>query len=99
MGYDLRWSESALDDLEAIFDYLQRQWSQREVDQFKQLLTGRLETIQKFPALFPLSHEKNQLRKSVISRQTSIFYQVDQKGEIISIIRLFDNRMDPKKLT
>lgn len=90
------WSDEAISNLEDILDYLNRRWIEREVVQFKLLLTKQIEVLQNFPTLFPTSEIQPQLRKSVLSKQTSILYLI--RDENIYLIYLFDNRMNPEKL-
>lgn len=90
MGYKLFWTEEAILNLEDILDYLFVTWSQVEVDNFKQKLSKQLELILTFPKMFPVSNYNLRLRKAVLSRQTSIFYEI--KGSVIYIAYLFVNR-------
>ena len=90
MGYKLFWTEEAILNLEDILDYLLLAWSQVEVNNFKQKLSKQLELILTFPKMFPVSNYNPRLRKAVLSRQTSIFYEI--KGSIIYIVYLFVNR-------
>ena len=48
------------------------------------------------PFLFAESDKSNGLRKSVLSRQTTIYYRIVDYE--IHIITLFDNRQNPNKL-
>jgi len=43
--YKLFWSDEAINNLESILDYLQNQWTQREVDKFKNQLSKQLNLI------------------------------------------------------
>lgn len=53
--YKLFWSDEAINNLESILDYLQNQWTQREVDKFKNQLSKQLNLITSNPKLFPKS--------------------------------------------
>ncbi|MEQ8525186.1 type II toxin-antitoxin system RelE/ParE family toxin [Gracilimonas sp.] len=100
MDYDYKilWSDKALSDLDGTLEYLEREWTIREVQNFKSTLFQRIDLIGKYPKLFRPSTAKPNLRRSVLSKQTSIYYQVDKDNSQITIIRLFDNRMDIQKL-
>jgi plasmid stabilization system protein ParE len=90
------WSEEALQNLEDILQYLEEKWTLREVENFKRKLSRQLEIIRRFPQIFPNSKQRSDLKKSVLSSQTSVFYQI--KGKDIYIVYLFDNRQNPNKL-
>jgi plasmid stabilization system protein ParE len=87
MEYKLFWSEEALKNLEEILDYLKNNWTPKETEHFKLKLTKLLDLIISYPLMFPHSDYNPRLRKAVLSRQTTIFYEV--KDNIIHIAYLF----------
>ena len=94
--YKLIWSDEALNNLKGIIDYLENRWTIREIKKFAQLLAQQLKLIENNPLLFAESDKSNGLRKSVLSRQTTIYYRVINHD--IWIITLFDNRQNPNKM-
>jgi len=94
--YKILWTEEAINNLESILDYLANRWTQREVDNFKVRLSNVIGLIQQNPKLFPISQYNSRLRKAVLSRQTTIFYEVS--GQIIYLVYLFNNRQDIEKI-
>jgi len=96
MVYKLHWSEEAVSNLEEILVYLAENWSPKEVDNFKQSLGLQLDLIIKAPFMFPSSNHIPRLRKAVLSKQTTVFYEV--KGKAIYLAYLHVNRKDIKKL-
>jgi plasmid stabilization system protein ParE len=96
MGYKLRWTEEAAQNLDDILDYFERRWTEKETFEFKRKLSALLLMITENPLLFPVSDYRSDLRRAVLSNQTSIYYLV--KKEEIHLIFLFDNRMDTERL-
>ena len=94
--YKLIWSDEALNNLKYIIDYLENRWTKREIKKFALLLDKQLKLIEDNPFLFAESDKSNGLRKSVLSKQTTIYYRII--GYEIRIITLFDNRQNPKTL-
>ncbi|MBK7480631.1 MAG: type II toxin-antitoxin system RelE/ParE family toxin [Bacteroidales bacterium] len=94
--YKLIWSDEALNNLKYIIDYLENRWTKREIIKFALLLDKQLKLIEDNPFLFAESDKSNGLRKSVLSKQTTIYYRII--GYEIRIITLFDNRQTPKTL-
>lgn len=76
MDYKIFWTEEAIQNLEDIIDYLAAKWSQWEVDNFKEKLSRQIALIKRNPWLFPVSTFQPRLRKAVLSKQTSIFYEI-----------------------
>ena len=95
-GYKIQWSVRALADLENIIDYLKRNWTEREVRNFAKRLDKRLKLIAENPRLFPMTRKRVNVRKSVLTKHTVIYYQANNTSVIV--ISLFDPRQSPKKL-
>jgi plasmid stabilization system protein ParE len=98
MAYDYKlfWSDEAINNLESILHYLQTRWTEREVDKFKKQLSKQLDLITNNPKLFPKSDCNPRLRKAVLSKQTTIFYEISET--IINLVYLFNNRQDIQKI-
>lgn len=94
--YKIVWSDEALNNLEGIIEYIEYRWTKREISKFSQLLDHQLKLIEENPYLFPQSNSLKGLRKSVLSRQTTIYYGIID--EEIRIVSLFDNRQNPDKI-
>lgn len=94
--YKLVWSDEALNNLQGIIDYLENSWTEREIKKFAQLIDKQLILIKNNPFLFAESNKSDGLRKSVLSRQITIYYRI--LNYEIRIITLFDNRQNPNKM-
>lgn len=71
--YNLFWTSTAIDNLEAIFSYLSDNWTQREAEKFKSKPSRLLKIIRQNLFIFPASFYKPRLRKAVLSNHTTIF--------------------------
>jgi len=78
MDYKLFWSKESISNLESILSYLESEWTDKEIDNFKRKLSKQLELIEKNPRLFPISDVQPRLRKAVLSKQTTIFYELKE---------------------
>jgi len=94
--YRIIWSDEALNNLKAIIEYIENTWTEKEIKKFAQLLDNRLSLLASNPYSFPVTNHPKMLRKLVISKQTSIFYQPFENH--IRIVSLFDNRRNPEWL-
>ena len=90
------WTDEAIDNLEAILDYLDHVWTQREVDNFKKKLGKKIELIEQNPKIFPVSAYNPRLRKAVLSRQTIIFYEI--ADHVINLDNLFNSKQDIQRI-
>ncbi len=96
MDYRIFWTDEAVKNLEGILDYLTHRWSQKEVEQFKMKLARQIELIASYPQMFPVSGHCPRLRKAVLSKQTTIFYEL--RGSAIYLTYLFVNHQNNDNL-
>ena len=96
MAYKLYWSEESIANLEEILIDLESNWTIKEVSHFKKRLEHHLRLITKNPYLFPVFQRKPRLRKAVLSKQTTVFYEI--KGNLILLAYIHLNRMDDNRI-
>lgn len=96
IGYELVWTDNAVTDLQYILDYLTVKWTKKEVQNFVRKLDKRLELIVIFPEIFPKTTKRKNVRRSVLTKQTTLYYEVGKKE--ITILSLFDTRQNLTKL-
>ena len=92
MDYKIHWTDESIRNLEVILDYLKFKWTDKEIINFKDKLNHQLDLIKQNPMMFPSSQYQPRLRKAVLSKQTTIFYEV--KENIIYLAYLHINRKD-----
>ncbi|MGB0880643.1 MAG: type II toxin-antitoxin system RelE/ParE family toxin [Polaribacter sp.] len=90
------WSPASEKDFEKILEYLQLRWNSKTISKFINKIDDIILLIRKDPKIFPIINKKLQIRKSVITKQNTLYYREIHKG--IEIVRLFDSRQDSKKL-
>ena len=90
------WTDEAIDNLESILDYLDHIWTQRETDNFKKQLGKKIELIEQNPKIFPVSAYNPRLRKAVLSRQTTIFYEI--ADDVVNLVYLFNSKQDIERI-
>jgi plasmid stabilization system protein ParE len=95
MVYNLRWSEESVNNLDEIIDDIKRKWTDKEVNNFKKKLSHQLDLIIKNPFMFPASLHRPRLRKAVLSKQTTIFYEINEDTVFLTYIYL--NKKDFSK--
>ncbi len=89
------WSPKARITYFQILDYLEQNWSPKEILNFTSRTEKVLELISTHPKLFHYSRSKD-IFKCVLNRQISLFYRI--RGENIELLLFWDARQDPKKL-
>ena len=79
-----------------ILDYLQLNWNNRIINRFINKVDDNINLILEDHKIFPIINEELQIRKSVISKQNTLYYR--ENAGRIEIVRLFDSRQNPNKL-
>jgi len=82
--------------LEKLLNYLELEWSLKVKNDFIKKLDKSLKQIQKFPESCQQTSFVKGLHRLVVTKQTSLIYRFDSKT--ITIVTLFDNRMNPNNL-
>ncbi|WP_246054082.1 MULTISPECIES: type II toxin-antitoxin system RelE/ParE family toxin [Antarcticibacterium] len=83
-------------EIEDTIEYLEKNWTERELKKFSQELDHTIELISKNPAPFPTSKQKKTARRAVVAKFNNLYYR--QNNETIEILSLFSNRQNPNKI-
>ena len=95
---DIIWSAKARITFFNVLDYLEKNWTKKEIEQFIYRTELIISGIRKNPGIFSKSVKYSKIRKAIIDKNNSFFYQVDQKAQKIYILMFFDNRQNPETL-
>lgn len=90
------WSPAAEEDFLSILDYLQNKWNPRVINKFINKIDDHVGLILEDPKIFPIINHNLQIRKTVVTKQNTLYYREVSYG--VEIVRLFDSPQDPKKL-
>ncbi len=97
MSYQIFWSPNARNDFVNILEYLNKHWGQQGVLYFIDRTEKVLQLISDNLLLFISSEKKPSVHRCVVVKQISFFYRINNNK--IELLRFWDNRMDPEKLT
>lgn len=95
---EIIWSAKAKITFYNVLDYLEKNWTKKEILQFYQKTELVLNAVKRNPGIFPVSTKNQQVRKGFIDKNNSFFYSVDNYGQKIYLLTFFDNRQNPKSL-
>ena len=94
-GYKILWTDFALSELENTIEYLEENWTERELRNLALEIEETLSLISHNPNLFQTSDVKKDIRRVVIAKHNTLYYRV--KNNTIEILSFFSNRQSPKK--
>lgn len=90
------WMPVALDDYEGIIDFLFFVWNIEIIYEFETLIQECIHRIKMNPTSFVLIF--GNVRKVIVHKNISLFYEFKEDQNIIEILSIFDNRQNPDKL-
>jgi plasmid stabilization system protein ParE len=92
------WSAKAKITFFSVIDYLNDNWSKKEMIQFNHRTQIVINAIVKNPGIFSISATNKEIRRAVVDKNNSFFYRIDTYNQKIHLLTFFDSRQDPKKL-
>lgn len=95
MNWTVKWSPAARDEYARLLQYLEQEYGTDSALKFLEETDAVLSQISRFPNSGTPT-KKERIRKSMITKQTSLFYELYEKE--VRILHFWDNRQDPNKL-
>ena len=92
--FEILWTDLALEELQNTVDYLERNFTEKEIDKLGDEIERITAIICQNPTIFSLS-DKLKTRKAVVLRFNSLYYRVLKTN--IEIVSFFSNRQNPEK--
>lgn len=96
IAYKVVWSKKAVQGVDNIVEYLDKNWGTKITDDFLAKLSRQITLISRQPELFPLVEGKKYIRRAVLTKQNTIFYEF--KNNRVEVLYVFDTRQNPDKL-
>ena len=90
--YEVQWSPEAKKQVDLIYFSIKERWSQKEADDFLDLLMHFQRIISEFPKAFKSSPKNKKLRLGLVHRNATAVYII--KKRTVFIVTDFDNRMN-----
>lgn len=97
-GYKIIWTDEASQNVDDVITYLENNWGQQEANNFIVKLKARISLISKHPDLFQKTELFKNVRRSVLTKQNTIYYRLENDHHI-EILSVFDTRQAPEKLS
>ena len=94
MALIVNWSPQAKEDLQNIITRMQEAADEAQLKNFIRFLDKKIELIAAMPEMFPPSRLKHGLRRCVVTRYNTLYYQVKNEEieyEEVEIIALLNN--------
>lgn len=90
MALDIFWTAEAEMQLDEVTQFLESNWTDKEITSFFKRLEKSLSAIALNPTTYKLSHRKEGVREFLITKHTTIFYTFD--NNYVYIISIWSNK-------
>ena len=97
MKYAVRWDLIAINSLAEESEFILKKWNVLEVEKFYSLVEVSLERLSMNPTIGVYNSEF-EVYSFVISKQTTLYYSLNEKNETIELHVFWNNLKNPKKL-
>ncbi|HTO17458.1 MAG TPA: hypothetical protein VLZ83_16955 [Edaphocola sp.] len=94
-GYKILWTDHSISELKDTIEYLENNWTEKEIRKFFGKLDHTVELISKMSEISPESFEKKNIQKAVVEKHNNLYYRINKDS--IEIVSLFSNRKNPNK--
>jgi plasmid stabilization system protein ParE len=94
MVKEIIWSPTAIKTFDKIINYLQQNWSEKEIEKFVTLSNRVILQLQSGLVIFKNSSKKG-IKEVVITKQNVLLYQ--EKSNKIELLLFWDTRRNPRK--
>jgi plasmid stabilization system protein ParE len=92
---NVSWTEESKIQVDSIVEYLRDKWTEKEVDEFLDLLLHFEKTISQFPKTFKESWHYKGCRLGFVHRHVTAIYKISRST--IVVLTVFDNRSNKYK--
>ena len=96
MALEIRWTPQAEKGLAIVIDYLEAEWTFREILQLEENTRQVTNQISLFPDLYPKSHTFKNLHKALVDKNNYLVYRLNVKKSRIEIINFRGTKQKPK---
>lgn len=96
MGAEIVWTKKAIKTFENRIAYLEKYWTEKEINNFTKRVNEYLNTLKTQPLMFRVSYKVKHTHIGVIIKEVSLVYRIKPNSNIIELIAFIDNRRNPK---
>ena len=94
-GYRVFWTDHALEELRNTVEYLELNFSEREIKNLSERIENTLRFVSANPGIFPQVEGYVGIHRVVIAKFNTMYYRMSNNQ--IEIISFFSNRQSPEK--
>ena len=90
------WSPEALDTYISILEYLEKEWTEREIKNFIARVNEKLDILKQQPLLGRISNKKKKTYRTLINKHITLVYHYKPIKHEIELVTFWNNLRNPK---
>lgn len=94
MEKEIAWSPTAIKSFQRVIDYLEQEWTQREVFRFVSKTEITIKLIASNQVKFRSSGREN-VHEVLVTKHNLLIYRIDKNR--VQLLRFYDTRQNPRK--
>ncbi|WP_024768284.1 type II toxin-antitoxin system RelE/ParE family toxin [Aquimarina macrocephali] len=95
MTLKIVWTPQALKGLEKVLEYLEAEWTHKEIQALEIKIKEFIERIAKYPEIYPSTSQYKHTHKAVIDKNNYIIYRIRPQKKIIELINYRGTKQKP----
>ncbi len=97
MAFKIIWTKQAIKGYAKIIDYLEENWSEKEIINFIKVTDQFFETLILHPEILQRSNNQKNLYRGPINRLTMLTYRIKRVNKQIELVNIRGTRQKPLK--
>ena len=95
---EILWTPRAADSFNRILAYLQKEWSDKQVEQFIATTTEFLAKLKRYPEMCRPSGKRKNVRIGILNKHTQLIYHYKPRKNQIEIVLFWNFKQNPADL-
>jgi plasmid stabilization system protein ParE len=96
MAFEIVWSPKAINGYNAIIEYLEANWTDREIRNFIKESDEVFELLKEYPEMFQKSIRYKTIYRGLLNRLTVVTYRIQPRKKQIQLLNIRGTRQKPK---
>ncbi len=98
MAWKIVWSVKAVKTCNVNLDYLFKEWTEREVNNFISRVNDKLQLIEGQPRIGIMLNKKKNIHGTLVHKKVTLIYRIRTVKKEIELVTFWNNLQDPKRL-
>ncbi len=94
---EILWTDTAKLTFNNIVEYLRKEWTEREVQQFINRTSTLLSTLKRYPEMCRPSLKRKNVHMGVLNKHTQLVYHYKPRKKQIEILLFWNFKQNPAK--